>query len=162
MYVVEGVKSDKGYTVMPIDGKLRMLIRQIVHSEPFVEIEVKPTGFKAVKAPKEIVSDRRKLRYALKRDKLLMQAKRVAKDLVKEAKMASMRPHPRRKVKIEVLKRRLLELKKLLDKYEKYCRGHVVFVKSDYIEKVAPTKEELSVIMHPDFLQLILYAMTSH
>ena len=161
MYVVEGL-NNKEFTVMPIDGKLRMIIRQIMESEPLVEIEIEANGIKKVKAPKEIASDKQKLKYAVKRDVLLQKAKKVAKDLVKEAQKTFLRPHPRQTIKIEALKRQLIELKKLLDKYEKFCRGHVVFVKGDYIKKVAPAKEELSVMMHPDFLQLLLYIMTSH
>ena len=155
-YVIEGAKRKNGYYVLPLGDKLNAIIKEVMSSKPYLEIEITQEGAFKIAAPSHLLKDRKKLIAAAKHDKLLKLAKQVSKKLIVEAKR-----QPPNRLKIDVLRKQLEELKQLLDRYRKICENHVVFVNKKYLESVAPVKEDFSVLSNPDFLQLVFYILTT-
>lgn len=157
MLVVESKgKKITGTYELPVSKQLKLLIRSLLEKKPIIEIEVKPS---------EPIPVEHKLKAAKIHNTLLQVAKKkslLAKRELKKLKTArSLTEQQKAIIRLKTLEKELKKLKELLDKYEKICRGRVIFVSGAILKKITPDREAVSVLMSPDIMQLLLQFLTT-
>ena len=157
MLVVDSAKKiGRGTYELPIDKEINLLIKNLLEREPVVEIEVKAG---------EPIPVKHKLRAAEIHNSILKKAKvkslAAAREIEKLKQPVPLEEKRKTVVKLKVLKKELEKLRELLDKYEKICRGKVVFVRGDVLKKVVPNREAVSVLMSPDIMQFVMQFLMS-